>query len=91
MDSIFYIDQTLRELFDNEIDEERKNDILTEFGYTHEDFEKRFWGIVAEKDSLNLTEIEGILGKYGYPGKTLVDEPTNASAWYVIQHSTKIE
>ena len=27
---------------------------------------------------------------YGYPGKTLVGEPTNQAAWYVIQHSNKI-
>jgi len=90
LDSILYTDQTLRELFDNSISEERKNEILSEFGYTQDDFKKRFFGIVTDQDSLNIVEIEGIISKYGYPGKTLVGEPTNEAAWYVIQHSNKI-
>lgn len=91
LDAILYTDQTLRELFDNSISEERKNEILTEFGYTQDDFKKRFFGIVADNDSLNIEEIKDIISKYGYPGKTLVGEPTNEAAWYVIQHSNKIE
>ena len=46
---------------------------------------------MAELDSLNLITIAEIIEKYGYPGKTLVGEPTNISAWLVIQHSDKIE
>jgi hypothetical protein len=38
-------------------------------------------------DSLNLYKIELIISNYGYPGKTLVGEPTNSTVWYVIQHS----
>ena len=91
LDSILYTDQTLRELFDNDISAERKSKVLKEFGYTQEDFEKRSWGIIANHDSLNLIEIEGVINRYGYPGKTLVGEPTNEAAWYVIQHSSKIE
>lgn len=91
LDAILYTDQTLRELFDNSISEERKNEILTEFGYTQDDFKKRFFGIVADNDSPNIEEIKDIISKYGYPGKTLVGEPTNEAAWYVIQHSNKIE
>jgi hypothetical protein len=91
LDSILYKDQTLRELFDNAISEERKLHILNEFGHAKEDFDKGFWSIVDNQDSLNLIEIEGIIEAYGYPGKSLVGEPTNEAAWYIIQHSDKIE
>ena len=32
-----------------------------------------------------------ILKQYGYPGKSLVGEPTNEAAWLVIQHSDAID
>jgi hypothetical protein len=35
--------------------------------------------------------IEKVFVKYGYPGKSLVDTPANESAWYIIQHSQKIQ
>jgi hypothetical protein len=38
-------------------------------------------------DSINLISIEKIIDIYGYPGLSLVGEPTNKVAWYVIQHS----
>ncbi|MBP7500948.1 MAG: hypothetical protein KA796_13960 [Chryseobacterium sp.] len=37
-----------------------------------------------------MEEIEKIISKYGYPGKTLVGEPENNTAFFVIQHSNKI-
>lgn len=42
-------------------------------------------------DSANLTHIEQIIKKYGYPGKSIVGTPTNEVAWYIIQHSDKID
>lgn len=41
-------------------------------------------------DSSNVVFIEEIFQRYGYPGKSLVGTPTNETAWYVIQHSSKI-
>jgi len=41
-------------------------------------------------DSLNLRRVEGLMQRYGYPGKSLVGTPTNIAAWYVLQHSSKI-
>lgn len=35
--------------------------------------------------------MEAIIEQHGYPGKSLVGVPTNRSAYYVIQHSAKIE
>lgn len=42
-------------------------------------------------DSVNLNCIENIILLHGYPGKSIVGIPTNEVAWYVIQHSDKIE
>lgn len=41
-------------------------------------------------DSTNTVFIEHIFQQYGYPGKSLVGTPTNETAFYVIQHSSKI-
>jgi hypothetical protein len=41
-------------------------------------------------DKQNLVFVERVIKEHGYPGKTLVGEPTNEAAWYVIQHSDKI-
>ena len=46
------------------------------------------WGM--QQDPKNMEEIEKIFSKYGYPGKTLVGEPENNTAFFVIQHSNKI-
>lgn len=91
LDSILYKDQTLRELFDDNITSEWETKILVEFGIPKEDIKAKYWSVVAKQDSLNLIEIEEVILKLGYPGKTLVGEPTNEAAWYVIQHSDKIE
>ena len=46
---------------------------------------------MREIDSLNLSEIENIIKKYGYPSKSLVGEPANKAVFYVIQHSNQID
>lgn len=84
-------DQELRELFDNEITETRKTEILKKHNLTQEQFEIEKWTLISKIDSTNIKRIDKIIEKYGYPGKSLVGEPENTAAWYVIQHSTKIE
>ena len=49
------------------------------------------WGLQMEIDSSNIVYIDSLMAKQGYPGKTLVGEPTNKAAWYVIQHSNRID
>jgi len=49
------------------------------------------WRLQNSIDSSNISFIKNIIDKYGYPGKTLVGVPTNEAAWYVIQHSRKID
>lgn len=91
LDEILFLDQKLRALFDNNISENKKDSILSELNIPKEEFKTKNWGLVIEQDSINLKKIEKIISKYGYPGKTLVGEKTNESAWYVIQHSNSIE
>lgn len=90
LDEIMTVDQGYRMLFDSEITQEKKEKLLKDLNIDKEEFEKKSWQLVAEHDSLNMQKIENIIAQYGYPGKTLVGEPTNQAAWYVIQHSTKI-
>ncbi|WP_353780210.1 BT_3928 family protein [Winogradskyella sp. 3972H.M.0a.05] len=49
------------------------------------------WGKQMAIDSTNALLIKDIIEAHGYPGKSLVGEPTNTAAWYVIQHSNMIE
>lgn len=90
LDDIMKVDQGYRKLFDTEITPEKKEQLLKDLNIDKEEFKKKSWQLVAEHDSLNVQKIENIIAQYGYPGKTLVGEPTNQAAWYVIQHSTKI-
>jgi hypothetical protein len=84
-------DQELRELFDTETLDVRKEEIYKKYNITKEQFERENWMIVQKYDSINIKKIDKIISKYGYPGKSLVGEPENTSAFYVIQHSNKIK
>ncbi|WP_248574850.1 DUF6624 domain-containing protein [Flavobacterium sp. H122] len=90
MDEILKSDQILREYSNSNISESRKKEILKIVGCTKEELDKNLWSIVNKNDSINLVKVEKIIKEYGYPGKTLVGEPTNKAVWYVIQHSKKI-
>ena len=50
-----------------------------------------YWTLQNHADSANVVFVEKLFKTYGYPGKTLVGEPANEAAWYVIQHSPKID
>ena len=45
------------------------------------------WEQMRQADSINLPKIERIISQYGYPGKSLVGEKQNETAWLVIQHA----
>jgi hypothetical protein len=90
LDSIMYIDQTLRELYDNHVSNERVQQILDEFKIEKSDFSNTNWSILIKYDSLNQNSIKKIIKQYGYHGKSMVGEPTNKAVWYVVQHSNLI-
>ena len=91
LDSIMKSDQILREFVDSGTSEDRKKEILKEVGRENDlSFRKNIWSAINKQDSINLIKIEKIIAVYGYPGKSLIGEPTNESAWFVIQHTSKI-
>jgi hypothetical protein len=90
LDSVHFKDQALRELLLPETSTDKKRKVLGELGYSEHEFDQDSWRIILHQDSLNLAEVEKIIGSYGYPGKTLVGEPANKTAWLVIQHSEEI-
>ncbi|MGB5403313.1 MAG: BT_3928 family protein [Robiginitalea sp.] len=54
-------------------------------------FSPETWGKQYEIDQQNIVAIDSILGQYGYPGTSLVGSGTDKAAWYVIQHSERID
>jgi len=54
-------------------------------------FSMETWGKQVEIDQRNMVAIDSIIGQYGYPGTSLVGPGTDKAAWYVIQHSERID
>ncbi|WP_378177642.1 BT_3928 family protein [Aquimarina sp. SS2-1] len=90
LDSIAKLDQKFRRLMQAQTAEERDS-IAKLVGATEEEVFSDYWKQQIAIDSSNTVFIENVFKKYGYPGKSLVGEPTNTAAWYVIQHSDKID
>lgn len=89
LDSIAVLDQKYRKLMQVPEGEERTK-LGEEMGLTPADYQGNLWEKQTALDSINVKMVEHIFKEHGYPGKSLVGEPTNQAAWYVIQHSTKI-
>jgi len=84
-------DQMFRELMQPNVSPEQIENVMKEKNLTKEDVTVGLSKIMNKQDEENLVKIEKIIKKYGYPGKTLVGEPENKTAWLVIQHSPKID
>lgn len=91
MDSVMVKDQLYRDTLTLLMDPNKADSIAKTLSLTVRQANGHYWTKQNRLDSLNLVFIEGVIKKYGYPGKTLVDTPANESAWYVLQHSPKIE
>lgn len=87
---IYKDDQIYRELM-TPITPERRKEIMAEKNLTQADMGAALPKLMDEQDRKNLAKVEKIIREYGYPGKSLVGEPENKAAWYVIQHSPEIE
>lgn len=90
LDTILKTDQGIREYFDTEVKQARKDTLALLLNYPRAELDKSNWHITQKIDSLNIHKVEEIIAKYGYPGKTIVGEPENTAVFYVIQHSNKI-
>jgi hypothetical protein len=91
LDSIYTIDQRWRSmLFDPRIGR-HADSLARALGVTRESLPTYIPHQMLQTDSSNLVRMRVILKQYGYPGKSLVGEPTNEAAWYIIQHSDDID
>lgn len=91
MDEILFKDQIYREFSDNETTEERRDEIAKLTNMDKDYLRQNTWSLINTADAENIVRVENIIMKHGYPGKSLVGEPTNTAVFYVIQHSDKIE
>ncbi|SEL96566.1 Uncharacterized membrane protein YphA, DoxX/SURF4 family [Aquimarina amphilecti] len=89
LDSVAKLDQKFRKLMQAQTIEERDS-IAKLVGATEKEATTDLWLQQSAIDSSNTVFIEQVFKKYGYPGKSLVGEPANKTAWFVIQHSNKI-
>ena len=91
LDSVIVMDQKYRDTLSLLMDPKTRDAIAKSLSMTLSKADNYYGAKQGIADSLNVIFVEGVFKKYGYPGKTLVDTPTNEAAWYVIQHSHKID
>ncbi|TCZ73628.1 DUF6624 domain-containing protein [Flaviaesturariibacter aridisoli] len=89
LDSIYRTDQYYRALMGAK--GAPADSLARVYQTTTEQLDFALWQRQSRIDSANLQRIEAIIARYGYPGRTLVDSPANEAAFYVIQHSPKID
>ena len=91
LENILLTDQGIREIISGNFTDERKSELLAKMNLSEGDIEgEKKFKLMREIDSINIIEVEKIIKKYGYPGKSLVGEPANEAVFYVVQHSEKI-
>ncbi|MBJ2174395.1 hypothetical protein JBL43_09115 [Aureibaculum sp. A20] len=91
LDSILFEDQNLRTLISSELLQTKSDSLATAFNIDKKKLIPYIIKQIPISDSLNLIRIEQIIKQFGYPGLTMVGPETNEAAFYVIQHSTKID
>ena len=78
LDSMYLLDQKYREyLADLTMNQSLKDSLQRAFGVSADQLNGALWNRQSRIDSSNLQRTEAILAQYGYPGKSLVGEPTN--------------
>lgn len=91
LDSVMILDQKYRKVLMLLLTDASKTDSLAKaLIIPSKTLNAELWKRQSTIDSTNTVFIEHIFQQYGYPGKSLVDTPTNETAFYVIQHSSKI-
>ncbi|WP_345055420.1 DUF6624 domain-containing protein [Hymenobacter glaciei] len=91
LDSIAETDRQWRRILFAPRYRRQPDSLATALGVTRESLNSYLVRRMQQTDSVNLLRLRAIIKQYGYPGKTLVGEPTNEAAWYVIQHSDAID
>ena len=92
LDSIQNLDQALRLEVQNVMSNNDYLDSLSQMeGFVLSDYVKNLMLKQESFDRANIIFIDSIVNKIGYPGKSMVGEPTSKTAWLIIQHSDKID
>lgn len=92
LDSIFELDQKYRNLLTYIYkDSISKDSVARVYHKSFNEIHEFVWSEQHKIDSSNLVFVENIIAERGYPDKKMVGNQTNEVAWYVIQHSYKIE
>ncbi len=91
LEHILVMDQGIRQLLQEDLPEKKKTELLEKMNLSEESIENNLYSLMENIDSTNLSQVEKIINKYGYPGVKLVGKPANETVFYVIQHSDKIE
>ncbi|MBF9142541.1 DUF6624 domain-containing protein [Hymenobacter properus] len=91
LDSIYAVDQKWRSLLFDPHQRFRPDSVARALGVTRESLPTYIPQQMVRSDSANRVRVKQLIKQYGYPGKSLVGEPTNEAAWYVIQHSDDIK
>jgi len=91
LDSLFVADQKYREFMMGKDLGGKADSLVQVLNVPREQLPNYLMTEMMRVDSSNVQRLEQIMGQYGYPGKTLVGEPTNVAAFYIIQHSPKIK
>lgn len=91
LDSIFQVDQQYRVLLYSDEIKTNPDSIAKSYGVETSKLQIFLINKLASTDSSNLVRVEEIIKQYGYPGKSLVGTPTNEAAFFIIQHSKKID
>ncbi|NER17884.1 BT_3928 family protein [Spongiivirga citrea] len=86
LDSISNLDQGIRFVLMQQ-EKKDKDSVATVYGIPVQAETPKYFDLYRKIDSTNLIFAEKILTEYGYPGKSMVGEPTNNAIWYVIQHN----
>lgn len=90
LDSMLVLDQKYRNILS--MDLETKGDSLASlYEIKKEELTDYLWTQQLLIDSLNTLRVIEIIKEYGYPGISLVGEPTNEAVFYIIQHSKVID
>lgn len=90
LDSIMVLDQKYREDLVLLMSSGNEDYLSKKYHVSKNILKQTLWKKQNTIDSANIIYIAAVIRKYGYPGKSLVGSPSNESAYYVIQHSSKI-
>lgn len=87
LDSIAVSDQKYRQLLQTQ-DREERIALGKKMGLSEAEATGDLWKMQSILDSVNMIYVETIFKTKGYPGKSMVGEPTNTAAWSVLQHNS---